>query len=74
MKEQPKNHIKISVIEFRNRLERDHLCFYQISANQTYNLSAANWFTLRASSMSSIAPLGNDISIAIKCSILLSGN
>ena len=47
MKEQPKDHIKISVIEFRNRLERDHLCFYQISANQTYNLSAANWFTLR---------------------------
>ena len=75
MKELPKNHMKIFLIELwkqiRNRSSlflsnfyKSNLCFYQ---QQTGLLS-------EAPCISGIAPLGNDISIAIKCSILLPGN
>ena len=66
--------MKTNYVKFRIHAEKDHLCFYKNSTNQTLNLSAAKQFTSEASRISSIAPLGNEVDTAIKCSISLPDN
>ena len=61
-----RNHHSISYVESPIFEETDHLCSYKNLANQA--------FSKKASGISSIGPLGNKVSTAIKCSVSRSDN
>ena len=76
IKKLEKNHLKISLIiyvELHIYTEKDHLCFYKNSGNQTFTFISSK-LVYFSKHVTSIAPLGNKFSTAIKCSVMVPDN